>query len=107
MIESLEINNYRCFKHVSLSGIKRINIVVGDSGSGKTALCEALFITGGLGPEIFLRTRSWRGFGDTQVVLEREGYEGLWKEIFHALDQNAPVAARFVDTESGERAVRI
>lgn len=107
MIESLEIDNYRCFKRVSLNGIKRMNIIVGDSGSGKTALCEALFITGGVSPEIFLRTKSWRGVGETQVSLEREGYEGLWKELFHALDPNAPVAARFVDSSSGERSVRI
>jgi AAA15 family ATPase/GTPase len=53
MIESLEVKNFRCFKDLHLSDLRRINVVVGDSGSGKTALLEALWICAGMGPEFF------------------------------------------------------
>ena len=108
MIESLEINNFRGFKKTELKKLSRINILVGDNGSGKTALLESIFLTGGLGPELYLRTRAWRGIGDKiQVGLDRDQYEALWKEIFHSLDQNLAVDMSFVDSESGRRELRI
>src|SRR5437763_2995480 len=108
MIQSLEISNYRGFKNLRLKNLSRVNIIVGDNGSGKTALLESLFLAGGLGPELYLRTRAWRGAGErVQVGLDRDQYEGLWKEIFYGLDQNEPVNIRFVDSESGERQLRI
>ena len=61
MIESVDIRNFRGFKHVELHGLKRINILVGDNGAGKTALLEALFLTSELSPEIALRLKNWRG----------------------------------------------
>jgi hypothetical protein len=108
MIESLEISNFRGFQSLKLKNLSRINILVGDNGSGKTALLESLFLAGGLGPEIYLRTRAWRGAGDKMLVnLERDQYEALWKEIFYRLDQNKAVVIRFVDSSSGERELRI
>src|SRR5438105_5280232 len=108
MIESLKIDNFRGFQDLKLKNLTRVNILVGDNGSGKTALLESLFLTGGLGPEIYLRTRAWRGAGDKFVVgLDRDQYEALWKEIFFSLDQNQAVTINFTDSESGERCLRI
>ena len=108
MIESLEISNFRGFRALTLKNLSRVNILVGDNGSGKTAFLESLFLAGGLGPEIYLRTRAWRGAGDKMLVnLERDQYEALWKELFFGLDQNKAVVIRFVDSGSGERELRI
>lgn len=108
MIESLEISNFRGFQHVQLKKLSRVNILVGDNGSGKTALLESLFLTGGLGPEIYLRTRAWRGAGDKFLIgVDRDQYEALWKEIFFGLDQNRSVVIKFSDSESGERELLI
>ena len=38
MIESLEVENFRCFNKLSLDGLGKVNVVVGDNGAGKTAL---------------------------------------------------------------------
>jgi predicted ATP-binding protein involved in virulence len=43
-IDKLEINNFRCFKHLELELHPRLNVLVGVNGSGKTALLEALKI---------------------------------------------------------------
>ena len=108
MIESLEIENFRGFQHLKLKNLTRVNILVGDNGSGKTALLESLFLTGGMGPEIYLRTKAWRGAGDKVLVgLDRDQYEALWKEIFYGLDESNSVTIRFVDSSSGERELRI
>lgn len=108
MIESMQINNFRGFQELKLKNLARINILVGDNGSGKTAFLESLFLTGGLGPEIYLRTRAWRGVGDKLLIgLDRDQYEAIWKEIFHSLDQNQSVTLRFVDSVLGERELRI
>jgi len=42
MIEAVELRNFRSFEKADLSDCTRINIVVGDNGSGKTALLEGL-----------------------------------------------------------------
>ncbi len=44
MIENIEINNFRCFDRLKVSGCKRINLISGKNNIGKTALLEAIFI---------------------------------------------------------------
>jgi putative ribosome biogenesis GTPase RsgA len=67
MINSFEITNFRCFKHLPAVALKRFNIIVGESGSGKTSLMEALFLSGGATPEIYLRLRAWRGLSSADA----------------------------------------
>ncbi len=42
MVNKLSIQNFRCFKSVEMENLKRVNILLGDSASGKTALLEAI-----------------------------------------------------------------
>jgi AAA15 family ATPase/GTPase len=44
MIEDIEINNFRCFDRLKVSGCKRINLISGKNNVGKTALLEAIFL---------------------------------------------------------------
>jgi AAA15 family ATPase/GTPase len=44
MIKDIEINNFRCFDRLKVSGCKRINLISGKNNVGKTALLEAIFI---------------------------------------------------------------
>jgi AAA15 family ATPase/GTPase len=43
MLQSIEIENFRCFEKASISGFEQINIITGKNNSGKTALLEAIF----------------------------------------------------------------
>ena len=63
MIRDLEIDNFRCFSHVMVPDIRRFTVITGESGSGKTALLESMFVASGGSPEIYLRTEAWRGEG--------------------------------------------
>jgi predicted ATPase len=86
MIDSMQVKNFRCFKDLSLGGLKRFNVLVGDSGSGKTALLESLFITAAANPEVYLRMRGWRGLGESlRLAGSRASYESLFRELFFDL----------------------
>ena len=43
MLQSIEIENFRCFEKTSISGFEQINLITGKNNSGKTALLEAIF----------------------------------------------------------------
>ena len=44
MIRTISIAGYRCFEHVAINDVTRLNVIVGDNGSGKTSLLEATFM---------------------------------------------------------------
>ena len=40
ILDSLEIKNFRLFKHLEIERLGRVNLIVGKNGVGKTALLE-------------------------------------------------------------------
>ena len=102
MIQSLEVKNFRCFQDLELHDLKTINVIVGDSASGKTALLEALFICGGMTPELFTRTLSWRGSGKLSTI-NAANLESLFKEIFFGFNDSEKVHISLTDSQSGTR----
>jgi AAA15 family ATPase/GTPase len=44
LLDSLEIKGYRCFEHLTIEKLDRVNLIVGKNNVGKTALLEALWI---------------------------------------------------------------
>jgi AAA15 family ATPase/GTPase len=108
MIKSLTIQRFRCFKDLKLPHLRRFNVLVGDSGSGKTAFLEAIFMLCGVSPEIYLRTRRFRGFSETiELTGEREIYESLWKDLFFGLRTDAGAFLQMKDNIHGERWLNI
>jgi AAA domain/AAA domain, putative AbiEii toxin, Type IV TA system len=89
MVDSITIRNFRSFNDVTIDGCRRINIIVGDNGSGKTSLLEALFLVAGVSPELAVRTRFWRGSAGGQVTGSQEDiYLALWGDLFHKFHTN-------------------
>ncbi len=92
MITSFDIRNFRCFDALKQTGFKRFNFIVGDSGTGKTALLEALFLTGGSNAEIYLRVRRFRGFGEAGIELlsgTKSAYESLFRDLFFRFEHKS------------------
>jgi ABC-type multidrug transport system ATPase subunit len=48
-LDSLEIKGYRCFEHLVIEKLGRVNLIVGKNNAGKTALLEALWVYAGNG----------------------------------------------------------
>jgi ABC-type transport system involved in cytochrome c biogenesis ATPase subunit len=44
LLDSLKIENFRCFDHLEIKKLGRVNLIIGDNGIGKTALLEALWL---------------------------------------------------------------
>ena len=44
MLKEIEIENFRCFEQIKISGFERVNLIGGKNNAGKTALLEALFL---------------------------------------------------------------
>ena len=62
MIQSVTIEGYRALSHFSMSGLGRINLLVGKNNTGKTSVLEALYLlaTGG-DPGALWRVMARRG----------------------------------------------
>src|SRR5713101_8522765 len=93
MIESLSVSNFRGIEKLELHGLRRINVIVGENSSGKTALLESIFLAGGGSPEIALRLQAQRGLVQTlQITLDRTSYESLWRQFFYGFDQKKVIS---------------
>jgi hypothetical protein len=55
LLDSLEIIGYRCFEHLTIEKLGRVNLIVGKNNVGKTALLEALWLLANLGDRKILR----------------------------------------------------
>jgi predicted ATP-dependent endonuclease of OLD family len=107
MIHSLRISNFRCYERLHLDNLGQINVIVGENGSGKTAILEAIFLTLGAGPEIAFRLRAWRGMGTIGLATSQAGYDGLWADLFHNLDQHKSINIYLKDTAQDSNSLEV
>jgi AAA15 family ATPase/GTPase len=101
VIKSLTIENFRCFKKAQVSDLKRVNIIVGKNGSGKSALLETLCILSGHFHSMYAIAEQRLGF-QIQSPVNFDGFESLWKSFFAGLDLGQEIRIETV-TYSGEQ----
>ena len=82
MIRSIAIDNFRGFRNLSLDGFRRLNIIVGDNSSGKTAILEAMFLASGASPQVVAKLRAWRGFNPELTGEPLEIIDAFWRDLF-------------------------
>lgn len=106
MISSLSIKNFRCFKTVDLHDFGRFNIIVGDSGSGKTALIEAIFLPGnGAGVPIIYRGN--RGMITPGFSAAKSAYEAMFGDLFYELSTEFPIEIKLAGSHGNLRKTEI
>lgn len=74
MIQKLEIEGYRCFEKLTVDGLGRLNLIVGQNNSGKTSLLEAIRLL-----------TAQRSHIELQDILVHRG------ELFHSRQDRIPV----------------
>jgi ABC-type Mn2+/Zn2+ transport system ATPase subunit len=107
MINGIDIRNYKCFEHLEIHNCRRVNIVVGDNGSGKTALLEAMFMALGASSEMVIRFRQTRGLDGSFRGPPRQIEETVWRDYFHKLDMSLPISVTLSGSGPEARSVRI
>ncbi len=108
MIKSADIKNFRGFAKTKVTDLRRINIVVGDNGAGKTAFLEALFAAAAASPEIVLNLRKWRGMpSSARGMGQRAIHEALWGDLFHGFDFQNEVSVALKGVKKHTRSIRI
>ena len=85
MLKEIEIQNFRCFEQIKISGFERVNLIGGKNNAGKTALLEALFLNVVPKPSSILILRK----------LRREPLEAIkampdraWDSLFHVREED-------------------
>ena len=108
MIDYFTIRNFRSFQEVTVDDCRRINVVVGDNGSGKTALLEGLFLVAGISPEIAIRTRGWRGHeGDQMTGSYEDLHDALWSDLFYKFQTSKPAFVKLEGEGDKNRSVTV
>jgi hypothetical protein len=86
MLDATWIENFRCFRQLSIKGWAPVNVIVGENGAGKTTLLEAMFLAMSGSPQKGLLLRQFRGNdalfqGDPGAIVD-----AIYAEFFHRLD---------------------
>ncbi len=109
MIREVTIKNFRCFPSLHLSDLTRINVLVGQSASGKTAFLESLFISSTpLAPTVAFQIRAFRRLG-TQIEINAEAssYVALWQDLFHLFNEEHPISIEVLGSEEDSRSLLV
>jgi predicted ATPase len=103
MISDFAIKNFRCFKELRLTDLRTINVLVGDNGSGKTALLEALLLTAYADAHVapLIRITRNRSLPQGQIAWSKNLFEFLWEDLFHDFSESKTIRAQFTDSVMG------
>ena len=114
MIESFEVENFKCFESLKLNNLSRINIITGENASGKTALLEGFFAAARGNAEglIFLNQSRGlivgTGIPGLPVTLTGDEFPALWNHWFHSSKKkNADSTKYGKDSETTSVATKI
>lgn len=77
LLDSLEIKGYRCFEHLTIEKLGRVNLIVGKNNVGKTALLEALRIYFQQGKISLFKDISYARDESSKFIREDEDFTEL------------------------------
>jgi AAA15 family ATPase/GTPase len=84
MLKSLRIQDFRGIKSADIKRLKRLNIVTGRNGGGKTSVLEAVFLnTGGANANLVISIAGFRG--DRIIVPESDR---IFRSCFYDLEES-------------------
>jgi len=108
MISSFETKRFRGFEELKLEDLRLVNIVVGRSASGKTALLEGVRLALGGTPTIAWNSNSIRGlFLPFQPNPTREQFDSLWSPLFFDFDIEQAINFGITNSEGKKASLKI
>jgi AAA15 family ATPase/GTPase len=107
MINGIEVRNFKCFEYLKIDSCQRINVIVGDNGSGKTALLEAVFWALASTSDLAIRYRQQRGLDGSFNGPPRRVEEAIWKDYFYNGQWDKTIHIELTGTGPEARSVKI
>ncbi|EGK85328.1 hypothetical protein D0A34_02265 [Microcoleus vaginatus PCC 9802] len=84
MLKEIEIQNFRCFEQIKISGFERVNLIGGKNNAGKTALLEALLLNDSPQAKSLVTLKALRR--EPSKVMEAMPNRA-WDNLFYVLDK--------------------
>jgi hypothetical protein len=103
MLKEIEIQNFRCFEQIKISGFERVNLIGGKNNAGKTALLEALFLNVVPKPSSILFLRELRK--ESSLVMKAMP-DKAWDNLFHVRGKDKYILITVKD-ENNDTGLRI
>jgi len=89
MYRSFSVGGFRCLDKLELTGLKRINLIIGKNNVGKSSVLEALFLrAGGNNPFLLNAVQGVRGAETLEI--DPSG-ENPWATLFGDLKTSEPI----------------
>lgn len=98
MLESISIENFRCFDSLKIKGFRNVNLIGGQNNSGKTALLEALLLAFFPSPKSIEVLRQFRNENDSLI---KKATEKVWNYFFYNQDKTEII--KFISNFSQEQ----
>lgn len=111
MLTRLSLCNFRCFSKLDINNLRRINIVTGPNGSGKTALLEGIYLGNKAVPFAVGRINAARALPNIAVpfipgllglglsafspAFTSESFRAQWDNLFHNYDTKENVKIEY------------
>lgn len=106
MLKSIQIKGFRGFHSLKVAGFKRVNLIVGESAAGKTALLEAVRLALGATPGVAWQLNAYRGLA-VGLPPQREAFEAAWSPLFYDFDIKGAIELAMTDVAGRDASVRI
>ncbi|MFY7826281.1 MAG: AAA family ATPase [Flectobacillus sp.] len=97
MLQSIEIEHFRCFNKIKVNGFKNINLISGLNNAGKTALLESLLICSFPTPQSINILRKFRSENDKLITRSPEK---VWNSFFNNLEIDKPIQFNTVSSQN-------
>lgn len=107
MISEIEVHNFKCFEHLKVQDCRRINVIVGDNGGGKTALLEAIFLALASGTDMAVRFRQQRGLEGNFAGHPKAIEDAIFGDLFYDRDLTRTVSVDLLGSGPEARSLRI
>ncbi|MCP1092140.1 AAA family ATPase [Klebsiella pneumoniae] len=104
MIKNIEISNFKIIESLKLSSLKRVNVIAGKNGKGKTSILDSIFITNDIAsPDCLIKPIAFRGGspdltkeGANKQVISSQAdslikISRIWADFFPANTSNQPI----------------
>lgn len=95
MIKNIEISNFKIIESLKLSSLKRVNVIAGKNGKGKTSILDSIFITNDIAsPDCLIKPIAFRG-GSPDLTNNE-----LWLSYFRDFDRKNEISIK-MELENG------